>query len=243
MWPAFVMTSTGLQAAVVLTRVAGTSTLHGLLQEADRGGPWVANPADIVSINRAGMGSIIRYRYCPDSYETRPVREETVAVQEPPDEVARCLRAAAAGSPEATDEVRLAAGWRQELRSVVAPVPSNAVPAPLPAGGWRYVGEGMNMRWVLPMEGDAPAVEDLQDLFNRACSDRDAAYTRVGELGVELDAARKKTDAWMKKHQETLQGLVGRQDHLVKIREALGCAHDLDILDAIRALQAKTLGS
>lgn len=77
------------------------------------------------------------------------------------EDAARAVQVALATAPDASDETRLAAGWVQEFRAHTGMVPcyydsqgdvtreSSCTPAPLPAGGWRHIGDGRSMRWVL----------------------------------------------------------------------------------------------
>ena len=56
-------------------------------------------------------------------------------------------------APDATDEVRLAAGWRQQACLLAsydeAAPPAGHAPAPGPAGLWRLHASGVWMRWVV----------------------------------------------------------------------------------------------
>ena len=117
--------------------------------------PIEIDPWTVVSVHvDTASLTAIRHRTIT-SANPEPTKDSVVLVVEVIGSVLQKIREALAEAPDASDEVRLAAGWVQEFRRLDDSMVwryqrVEGRPAPLPAGGWRHLGNGLSMRWALP---------------------------------------------------------------------------------------------
>lgn len=153
--------ATGPVPQVVLTlarEIDGHLTPWGKATEVGADPQVVIDPRSIQSVVIADMWTHVHYMH---TLSAGMPRAAVAVVEESPGVVFERIREALATAPDASDETRLAAGWMQEFRGYSAMLPcyysplggvtheSVCTPAPLPAGGWRHIGDGRSMRWVL----------------------------------------------------------------------------------------------
>lgn len=140
--------ATGPVPQVVLTlarEIDGYPTPWGKATEVGADPQVVIDPRSIQSVVIADMWTHVHYMH---TLSAGMPRAAVALVEESPGVVFERIREALATAPDASDELRLAAGWVQEFCQHNDPV-SPRIPAPLPAGGWRHIGDGRSMRWVL----------------------------------------------------------------------------------------------
>lgn len=140
--------ATGPVPQVVLTlarEIGGHLTPWGKATEVGADPQVVIDPRSIQSVVIADMWTHVHYMH---TLSAGMPRAAVAVVEESPGVVFERIREALAATPDASDELRLAAGWVQEFCQHNDPV-SSRIPAPLPAGGWRHIGDGCSMRWVL----------------------------------------------------------------------------------------------
>lgn len=115
--------------------------------------PVEIDPRTVVTVKATSTWTEVRHRTIT-SANPEPTKDSVVLVVEVIGSVLQRIREALAEAPNASDELRLAAGWVQEFRRLDAMMEwrhqrEEGTPAPLPAGGWRCMGSGLSMRWAL----------------------------------------------------------------------------------------------